>query len=365
MKKESTQDPAKQNLARNDVIGDSADVFDPLSTVQGWVGALTLVSFLVAIGFISRISREEFLGTPPEQWDVSTLTLAAGRCFVESLLIPASFLSAHPYWTTVGVVALLSCATAIWTTRRHGHLFAFFRYMALMLVAIALAFVMRVYELPTIPLTNWLIYGPPELPCNLHTPGQPKRQGVQLIVGCANRTAQELVASKLDYDYDNSKPGVLYQFDLTPAQARAAITRHYAVAVMVCLLGWLWFLYALALGKAAKDTFFSLANAVFFLGLALATAFVPYMYGKLIQGTAFPEAEVSYRETAADSKQETTISDDFAVVSRSDKSISLLSAKPAVFRIVEVPLERVIYIHFYGTVDPFAINLRTKIPAKN
>jgi hypothetical protein len=44
-----------------------------------------------------------------------------------------------------------------------------------------------------------------------------------------------------------------------------------------------------------------------------------------------------------------------------DKSISLIRTKPGVFEIREVPLERVLYIHYYGTVDPLTIRLEKQI----
>jgi hypothetical protein len=342
---------------------------DPLKEVQGWVGALTLASLLVAVGFISRISREQFLGMPPGQWDVSSLSLSAGRCLVDSLLIPIGFLSGHPYSTAAGASALLCFPLAGWALRGRRSALEWFRFGLLGAVGLSLALVLLRYELPTVPLTNWLIAGPPELPCQISTP--PTGNTLQLLFlrktanGCATRTAQVLVASKLDYDFDNSVVGVLYQFEMTPDQARDAVNRYYSVAVLICLLGWLWFLLSLPLRRlTVGDQFFSLLSTVVFMLLVLATGFVPYMYGKLIQSTVFPEAEVSFREAAPNSTQEKVTSDDFAVVSKGDKSLSLVAAKPGVFRIVEVPLERVLYIHVYGTIDPFAIRLKTLVPAK-
>jgi hypothetical protein len=349
------------------------DALDPLKKVQGWVGALTAASLLIAIGFISRISREQFLGISPGDWDVSSLSLSAGRCFVDSVLIPIDFLLSsffdHPYRTAARVFVLFCLAVVGWCLRGRRFTLELFRYSLLSVLCLSLTFVLLAYELPTVPLTNWLSAPLPTVPCDFS--GQSNQM---TAIGCVTRTAQVLAASKMHDDFDNTKMGALYKFDMTSDQARGAIIRHYSVTALICLFSWLWFLFSLPLRRlTARDRFFSLASVAVFLMLALATGFVPYMYGKLIQSTEFPDAEVSFREVQAKGgkkeahakqAQEEVITDEFAVLSKGDKSISLILAKPTIFKIREVSLERVLYIRFYGSVDPLEIALKKQIPLK-
>lgn len=85
---------------------------------------------------------------------------------------------------------------------------------------------------------------------------------------------------------------------------------------------------------------------------------LPYVYGKLIDPALFPDCHITYLALSTDSPKAdgTMVSGEYPVISRTDKTISLLwvQGMSGATQIVEVPVDKIVKLQYGADVDALA-----------
>ena len=225
-----------------------------------------------------------------------------------------------------------------------------------MFIASALMFVFLQYELPTFPLRGWLSG---EIPSSAPTVG-----GDTFINRRVVDLSKLLLASKLQQPQDRSESTLLYGYPLDREQAVAIIETHYSIAILICAAGWLYFLFTSRPAISTRaEILIDHSRVVAFGLLIIVTCLVPYEYGKLIDSTTLPDAAVAYREFDPAINKDTTQYLEGGLLAHTDKTITILwTGQEGLSKVVELPLDHVIYLHYWKTTDPVGALVHSPAP---
>lgn len=362
-RKEPRHEPtAGQIAAETPVQSSDKGNEDPVSKVGGWLTAISLAGVLAGTGFIARFSREQFLGISLGDWSVQNLGLLAGRCGIDSLLLPLAFLL-HNWVVVLSCVAVPLISAAIVTVfHERPRVETALRACGLLTLFAALFMVLLRYEAPTIQLHDWITGGSPTA-ADSGFGAVPSSPTFRLIDSYIEQRYDDLckllIASKLPtFDPktgtlpDGTRVAALSCSGTSPVDASDQIQAQYSICILVCLGSWV---YLAVLGNpdrsALSGRILYRAELVVLGPLVLVSVFIPYMYGKLISSTEFPVADISYREPPRNSKLDKISSVEVPLIAAGDKDISVLSIDAGVAKVVQIPRDHLFYLHIYSKMD--------------
>jgi hypothetical protein len=342
---------------------------DDVSRIRGWIAALGVAGALAAIGFIARFAREQFQGVPGADWSVSELSIQAGRFVVDSFVVPVTFffnyVPYHWFTDTAAVLLLTASVGVFWWTPRGRHKWLV-HASALLVLICTLVYVFLEFEVPTFPLQAWFAGGIPSAEQDFGRGTFVNRRAWEL--------SRTLVASRLESNDDRKNVAMLGSFQLSREEAKATIERHYSYAILVCALGWLYFLLSSgSLLKGRARVVMDSGRLVAVLLLLAVTCLVPYVYGKLIDSSTLPKADIGYTESAARSEKGKELkieavaasASEVPVLSDTEKMVTILSIHPQegkLSKVIEIPRDHLLYLHYWGTIDPLPKLVRSAVP---
>jgi hypothetical protein len=332
---------------------------EPVSRISGWLTAISLAGVLAGAGFIARFSREQFLGISLGDWNVQDLSLLAGRCGIDSLLLPLAFLLRHgPAVALCLLVPALAAVVVHYQPRAETPL----RACGLVAVIGASCVALFRYEAPTIQLNGWVIPGV----LNLNTiPGSTTFQLPNSYIDRRYEYVSKLlIASRLPtldprnaempVSSGNVKVPILSGLGITPGDAGDDLQIQYSLVVLLCLASWIYLSIVRGPDRSTlPGRILYRSELVILVLLVVVSLFVPYMYGKLISSTEFAVADISYKESAPNSRSDKDMvwSDELFLISTAEKDVSVLSIKDGVAKVVQIPRDHLLYLHVYGRKD--------------
>jgi hypothetical protein len=337
----------------------------PVSKVGGWLTAISLAGVLAGAGFIARFSQEQFLGISLGDWSVQDLSLLAGRCGIDSMLLPVAFLLRHIVVLALCVAVFLISAVLVARFGERPKVEMAFRACGLVALFSATCAVLLRYEAPTIQLHDWLTIGTPSLET---IPGSPT---FKLIVGpnsyinarysyvsklliASKLPRLDPIAAELPISGGNAKVPILFGFGTKPADAGDYIQAQYSIAILVCLGSWIYLSITPGPERSTLSERILYCGELVVLGLlVVVSVLIPYMYGKLISSTEFPVVDISYKEPAPNSNSDAdkVWSDEVPLIATTDKDVSVLSIQHGIAKVIHIPRDRLLYLHVYGKKD--------------
>jgi hypothetical protein len=348
------------------------------------LAGISITAAFAATGFIAAFGREQLLGVSLSDWSVQTLTILAGRCAADSFFLVLNIVVRH--WVMVTLAfAIVGAAIVV---LRHRTLPGWVAPAAECVLAIPLlVWVITVivkFEAPTVALRGWVLASDQETPLStavrqLHPRPSVVAKSTTDYIRAAAASSSDApgVTRLLDYYFLNQKdtPGVLLlesssdrvALDLKSIgfryrnrdQARNQLLATYARAVLVCGLA---LLYVLLSAQCPESKFWSdlliVLRTALIVTSAVAAVLVPYVYGKVVDATLFPNAHIAYlvpSTVSADQKPD-VVSSEYPVLSQTDKAVSLLSISRGggYTKIIEVPREKILRLDFNSEVDALA-----------
>ena len=276
-----------------------------LSGMKGWVGALQLSAFLIAMGFIGKLAHQQFLGVETGSWTALDLSLFAGRWAADTLTVTLQQLFTHPYALALPLALYLTPSILSWTLPEDHRLTRPMTFASLVLVAAGVVGVLSYCEMPTVQMNDWLT-------SPLSDQLQPAGRGV-----FAERLAElrviRLVSRMEGVAQPNrtgcaqkDPPALLRQlrFDVPAAHAQAYLDVLYACSVLICVSAWfsLYFHASVSGSGLVEEIFRSVRAFVLVVLLPVATCFLPYIYAKLIYPTSLPIATVTFAKDVQHAK---------------------------------------------------------------
>jgi hypothetical protein len=239
------------------------------------------------------------------------------------------------------------------------------------------------FEAPTVALRGWVLASDQETPLStavrqLHPrPSVVAKSSTDYIRAAASSSDAPGVTRLQDYYFLDQKdtPGVLLlesssdrvAQDLKSIgftyrnrdRARNQLLATYARAVLVCGLALLYVVLSAQCpqSKLWSDLLAVLRTAVIVTS-AVAAVLVPYVYGKVVDATLFPDAHITYLapSTVSTDQKDEMVSSEYPVLSQTDKAVSLLfvSRGGGYTKIIEVPREKILRLDFGSEVDALA-----------
>jgi hypothetical protein len=330
--------------------GSGTNMFQRLRLV---LVALGIAGVLTATGYICSFARDDFLGIGIRVRTVSELMFIAGNFAVQTTLTVLQQLLAH--WLLLLFILGVCIALAI-----HRHIqparTLFHRVSELVIVvalgAVATANLFIVY-LPLVELKDAMVN-------DLKTFTIMDAHGV---IGCGTSKYWELIIDSRRPTKDFPDP-ISNAYSPCVKRHDAVAAKHeldamYSYGLVFCCLGW-WLVY---FNRKAGD-FGSLSTTALTSGLAvlaLNTLFLPYMFGKVVQSTMMPKAQISSMQPDKTYAWEGP----FFVISESDKVILaiLLDKKEGKTTVVEIPRESVNRINISQTSDALLERIGVVAPA--
>jgi hypothetical protein len=371
------------------------------SGIKTLLAGISITAAFASAGFIAAFGREQFLGTNLSDWSAQTLTILAGRCAADSFFLALNPAMRHWVLLTIGlvvigagVVLLRHCKLPAWVSPASECLLAV-PILAWLLVTIVN------FDAPTIALRGWVL-SPNGADNGLESPLTTAIR--QLHPHLSDQSAKQFQSAKSSRGYAKSaispgtgasasaSPGVTrlqnYYFGNqsdgpgallleassnqvadqlraigfrphTRDQARELLYDGYAQAVVACLLALLYL--RLSSTRPASKTWSDLVTVVrtgVILAAGVATLLLPFVYGKLIDSTLFPDCHITYLEpsiSAPDGKG-AMVSGEFPVISRTSDALSLLwvQRESGATQIVEVPTAKIVKLEYGADVDALA-----------
>jgi hypothetical protein len=386
---------------------------------SGTMALLAGVSISVvfaATGFIAAFGREQFLGVNLSDWSAQTLTILAGRCVADSFFLGLNLAARHGVLvgvllvlTGLAVVVLRRCTLPAWAAPSAECLIAIPILIWLLVTIVN-------FEGPTIAMRGWVL-SPVGTDHQFESPLTTAIR--ELHPGLSKESVNSYQSSKSPQEYVKSaisqgaeppasaapatglpdpptrtsaSPGVTRlpsyyfgsQFDGPGAllletssqqvahelhaigfpihnrnEARNLLYSRYARAVAVCFIAALFLLLSSQRPevKIWCDLLSVLRTGVI-AGAGIATLLLPYVYGKLIDSTLFPDCHITYTAPSTDAPdgKGQMVSGEFPVMSRTDKAVSLLWVQrtSGATQIIEVPVDKIVKLEYAADVDALA-----------
>lgn len=271
------------------------------SGVRGWIGALSAGAVLVVMGFIAKLSVQQFLGIETGSWSAQDLGLFAGRWAADTLTVTLGKLFDHPILLGLPLLAFLSPAILLAVLPEDHQLTRRLTFLSTGMSVVGLAIVLWWCEMPTVQMNDWLTTSLGE---QLPKDGAPRTRVSELrltrLVAAMDGVADtgRTTCTELPDSRQVDPPDLVRHLSgHTPAtDARDSLQVMYACTVLVCIGVWLSFYLHAPVDepKLMDEIFRGLRLVVLLAMLPIASCFVPYMYGKLICSTSLPLATVSF-----------------------------------------------------------------------
>jgi hypothetical protein len=338
-----------------------------LSGVKGWLGALQLSAILVAMGFIGKLSLQQFLGVETGSWSALDMSLFAGRWVADTLTLILGELFAPP-WALLAAVAVLATPAVLSATLPARHRWVRpATFLGIGLSTVGLIVVLCWCEMPTVQMKDWLTrslrYQLPTLNDGAVDGRAGELRLIRLVAAMEgkaqpNRTGCPQVdppALKRELRYDNPTE-----------HAQEYLQAIYTCSVLVCLLAWFTLFSHAPVdeGRLVDEVFRVVRLVVSVVLLPVASCFVPYVYAKLIYPTLLPVATVTFApekgsdghgakapESGEEHEKARPAKAQFLVVDTTDKEVSLISLADDPPAIQRWPRESIQVIEQFGSED--------------
>jgi hypothetical protein len=371
-----------RNFAHGDAASTSEEgTFRELPAgVTGWVGALSITAVLVLMGFIAKLSVQQFLGIEIGSWTVQDLCLFAGRWATDTLTVTLEQLFAHPFTLGLPLLAFL-LPTILLAVIPEDHSAARpLTFLSMGLSVIGLAAVIYWCEMPTVKMNDWLTTSlGKQVPDDLAPQTRLSELRLTRLVSAMDAVAENgrTICTEPKLHSTKADPPALKRYlrGNTPAtDALNYLKTMYACTVLVCIGVWLsLYLHAPVEEPRLVDEIFRGLRLVMLLAmLPIASCFIPYIYGKLIYSTSLPLVTVFFTKdngktvsSAEEAARKTTTPGDaqerdsqpennqFLLVDVQDKEIALIAISDDPPALQRWPRERIDHIVQFGNSDPF------------
>jgi len=328
----------------------------PLPGLKAWMSALQVVSLLAAIGFVAKLAHEQMLGIELTDWSALDLSLFAGRWIVDTLTILLDVLSHDHYLDLAVIVLALLPALAMIFMQEYPRLLRAARFVGVGLSAVLLSFLIVHYEMPTIALSNWLTADLTQLANPVHGGKRGSREEVvrytyfmsktnvanesdlqnirNAIIasyqGNASADSKDLasITDSLNHQAAVKFGDLLLKSPITSSDAQEKLQSWYSHAFWICAVTLLTLIVFVV--KGGKDLEDELLSALYyftaFILLPVGCALLPYMYGKLIASSEFPQATVITSAPKAEGSDSPVRDDATGVlIEQSEKGYKLLT----------------------------------------
>lgn len=350
-----------------------------LITVLAGVSA---TAAFAATGFISEFGREQLLGINLTDWSTQTLVVVAGRCAADSFFLLLNFVARHA--VLLSILALL--APSIVILIRHRKFPDWVAPAAECALAVPLLIwclsIIITFEGPTIPLRGWIISPDSQMPLStaiseLHpkvalranpapdgsfqspAPDSSGAHGANRLSDFSYSTQQDAAGVLLLQSASDElgKRLVTIGFPYhSHIEARAILYKRYAAAVAGCLLALLYVVISCQCpGSKLWSDLLTVLRSLVIVVSGIAILLLPYVYGKLVDSTLFPNAYVTYEQPATDdvAGKPSLVSGEYPVISHGNSSLSLLwvQAHGGKTQIIQVPSSKVISLEYVADVD--------------
>ena len=326
--------------------------FEWLRTV---VGAIGVVGSLAAFGYICSFARDEFLGVRPGLRGASALATIAGEFLVKSSFSLLQQVWNHWLLAFVYLLFFVLLIVAAHVAKRRSQWLTWLSVLSICGAVTASILVIGRFALPLVSIRDTMIVGVAALPgagrgsfvdrqanCLWALMVDARRSGdndplAQNRFGCAKRRSRDDAALWLD--------------------------SMYVLSIVLTSASWAF----LVLFKATRREG-TLADLVFGIGLTLATvatASLPYLFGKMIDASLLPRAEILMAAPAegASKKAESPTRPkwhDCFVLAQSDKTITcveFLKSASTESEVVEIDRERIQEVAVVGIEDALKIRI--------
>jgi hypothetical protein len=311
----------------------------PLGT-SAWIGALGVTAALAAAGFIAKLSLQQFLGIELGNWSAVDLSIFAGRWAIDTLSIILGHLLNHPIQFGVPILLYLLPTLISFSLPQRDRRGRIATRVSILFATCGLIFALTWAEMPTLSFKDWLI-SPLHDQLNDPDPGLLKSREadlrVTLLVSKMDGIAEQgTVCEKSGQELpDNLRPHLTSRYPAVTA--RNQLENLYAACVIICLTSMftLYFHRTMEEPRLIDEGFRALRLLTSLLLLPLVASLIPYMYGKLLYPTTFPQVTVTLSDKDAPPVGKGT-DDRLLVMDETDKDVSLLSTATSVPYMVKV-----------------------------
>lgn len=265
------------------------------------------------MGFIAKLSVQQFLGIETGSWSAEDLGLFAGRWAADTLTVTLGQLFAHPVWLGLPLLVFLLPAILLAVLPEDHRLTRRLTFLSTGMSVVGLAIVLWWCEMPAVQMNDWLTTSlQDQLPREGASHTRVSELRLTRLVAAMDGVADtnRTTCTELPNSNKVDPPDLVRHLrGNTPAtHARNSLQIMYACTVLVCIGVWLsFYLHAPAdEPKLLDEIFRGLRLVVLLAMLPIVSCFVPYIYGKLIYSTSLPLATVFFTKdkgsAAADEK---------------------------------------------------------------
>lgn len=313
----------------------------PFIQLRLFLVAIGIAGLLATIGFICSFARDDFLGIGVGVRSSYDLTSLAGTFTVQTVLVLLQQLLKH--WI-VTVIMLAACLLSL----VHNHIAStsIFSHRIVQLgivtgIAVVATANLFLLYLPLVNLKDALITGLETL--TIREPAG--------VVACGTNKYWELIIDSRRPTESSPDPiSKVYSSCIERRGSEAArnnLHALYTYGFTFCCAGWFMLYFNRSGGQFGLISGVLIALSIVVLGVN--SLFIPYMFGKVIQPTIMPKAQVSSKQP----EERYAWDGPLLIISESDKSILglLLDKKSGNSHIVEIPRELVNRINISQTSD--------------
>ncbi len=246
------------------------------------VGAIGVLGSLAAFGYICSFARDEFLGVRPGLRGTPELATIAGEFLVKSSFALIQQAWDHWFLALVYLVAFMLLIVAAHVAKRRSQWLAWLSVLSIFGAATASVLVIGLFALPLVSIRNTMIVGVASLP----------NAGRGSVVDCqANRLWALMVDSRRSGKND---PLALNKSDCAKRHSSedAAVSLNSTYVLSIVLTSAAWAFLALFRTTRRGGTLAKLTYGVGLMLATVATASLPYLFGKMIDSSLLPRAEI-------------------------------------------------------------------------
>jgi hypothetical protein len=372
-------DPVAGISSSKIAASDPDDLSVSLPGLRAWLSALKVVSLLAAIGFVAKLAHEQMLGIQLTDWSALDLSLFAGKWIVDTLTTSLNVLAYDYYLDLIVILIALSPALLMIFMKQYLRLLRVSRILGVGLSAVGLSFVIVYFEMPTFALNNWLNSDLTILASKVYEKGLGSREEFVRYVYFMSKTnlnkdqidpnrdaikdavkdaVQPEVAQNSTTNTDATKldvlsreaavlfPTLLLTQPIASSDALLEIKRWYSTSLWVCCIALITMVVFVVHDERHLTDKILSAFYYFtaFVLLPVACTLLPYMYGKLVCLSEFPEAKITAHTQQLDghTKQAQDNTFDGILIGQGDKGYRLLSVLSEGTLIQTIPEARII-----------------------
>src|SRR5258708_24605218 len=255
-----------------------------LRLTRGLATALGVTGIAAAIGYISLVAAQQFLGIPQLPSTATELIFGAADFAMNTFLIVGTQIASHPFMTGLFAVVLAlpgfrrTLRSGIGTVQRWSRTWNMARLSMATLSAGIGIFVVFWFDLPETQLRDLLLIGAQQSTAVDTALGRRTNVILKALADSRSGLPSVQMGSIAEYSFSDSNSGVAY------------LRREYTENLLLVLVGWILLLESglrQPIGFSRK-----LLNIIAVSFLAVATIFLPYVHGKIVRSTTFRQVSI-------------------------------------------------------------------------